>query len=267
MKILGRILAVLLVVAAAACARNPGAIHRGGGYGGGYVGGTVPALGDAAPHLWKGGHPYNHEVHGMDISRYQGNIDWRAARQAGISFAFIKATEGGDHSDPAFRRYWQEAGAAGVPRGAYHYYYFCRSGAEQAAWYIANVPRERGALPPVVDLEWTHKSQTCRYKPSPEEVRREASSFINLLHSYYGQRPIIYTTVDFYHDNNLGRVDAEFWLRSVAAHPSEIYPGQRWSFWQYTGTGLVPGIEGRVDLNAFAGNRGQWQQWLNRRSQ
>lgn len=261
---LKKALAVVLLTALAACGRSPANVGGGGAV---FVGGTIPTVRDAAPHVWRGGHPYNHEVHGIDISRYQGGIDWVSVRQAGIAFAFIKATEGGDHNDPAFMSYWQGAKAAGVPRGAYHYYYFCRSGAEQAAWFMANVPRDRGALPPVLDLEWTHKSQTCRYKPSPEEVRREATNFLNILQRHYGQRPIIYTTVDFYRDNNLGQMNAEFWLRSVAAHPSEIYPGQRWAFWQYTGTGLVPGISGKVDVNAFAGTRAQWAQWLRARSQ
>lgn len=234
---------------------------------GSYVGGAVPALGDSAPHIWTSGHPYNNQVHGVDVSRYQGSVDWATARAAGISFAFLKATEGGDHSDPAFPVYWAQTRAAGIPRGAYHFYYFCRSGAEQAAWFIANVPRERGALPPVVDLEWVHNSRTCRYQPSPAEIHQEVGTFMAILTQYYGQRPIVYTTVDFYRDAQLGRMNAEFWLRSVADHPRGTYPGQRWSFWQYTGTGTAPGFRGNVDLNTFAGNRAQWNRWLASRMQ
>ncbi|ARJ68327.1 GH25 family lysozyme [Paracoccus contaminans] len=234
---------------------------------GSYVGGAVPALGDSAPHVWTSGHPYNNQVHGVDVSRYQGSVDWATARAAGISFAFLKATEGGDHSDPAFPAYWAQTRAAGIPRGAYHFYYFCRSGAEQAAWFIANVPRERGALPPVVDLEWVHNSRTCRYQPSPAEIHQEVGTFMAILTQYYGQRPIVYTTVDFYRDAQLGRMNAEFWLRSVADHPRGTYPGQRWSFWQYTGTGTAPGFRGNVDLNTFAGNRAQWNRWLASRMQ
>ena len=143
-------------------------------------------------------------MHGIDVSKYQGDIDWHTVRASGIDFAFIKATEGGDHTDDRFLDNWQAARAAGVPRGAYHYYYFCRPAAEQAAWFINHVPREPGALPPVLDLEWTHKSKTCRYFPDPATVRREALLFLQALTAYYGKRPIIYTTVDFYHDNELG---------------------------------------------------------------
>ncbi len=264
MKFLGRLLGVLLLVALAACGRgNP---YQRAGQGVTYSQGSGPRFGDSSPHVWTGGHPYNHPVHGIDISRWQGDINWNAVRNSGVSFALIKATEGGDHSDPAFRRYWAEAGAARIPRGAYHYFYFCRSGAEQARWFIANVPRERGALPPVIDLEWT-VSKTCSRRPPGDEVLREAKIFKDILHQYYGQRPIIYTTVDFYRDNNLRSWPEEFWLRSVAGHPRDVYPGQRWTFWQYTGTGVVPGINGNVDLNVFAGSPAEWRRWLNRRLQ
>ena len=66
--------------------------------------------------------------------------------------------------------------------------------------------------------------------------------FMQIVGQYYGQRPLIYTTVDFYKDNQLGTMRAEFWLRSVADHPRGTYPGQPWTFWQYTGTGTAPGF-------------------------
>ena len=73
---------------------------------------------------------------------------------------------------------------------------------------------------------------------------------------------MIYTTVDFFAENRLYELRGyPFWLRSVAGHPSEVYPGQRWAFWQYTGTGLVDGIDGLTDLNVFAGTPGQIQAW------
>jgi lysozyme len=57
----------------------------------------------------------------------------------------------------------------------------------------------------------------------------------------------------------------EFWLRSVAAHPSDNYDGHHWTFWQYTGTGLVPGVSGKVDINAFYGSAADWAAWLRKR--
>jgi lysozyme len=94
-------------------------------------------------------------------------------------------------------------------------------------------------------------------------VRREAAIFTRILAEHYGRRPILYITADFFDHNRMLHMNAEeFWLRSVAAHPSQRFPGAGWSFWQYSGTGLVPGIAGRVDLNAFNGSAGDWQRWM-----
>ncbi len=222
----------------------------------------APRFADTDPHEWDGVRPWQYQVHGIDVSKYQGDIDWRRVRESGVSFAFIKATEGGDHADERFADNWAGARSAGVPRGAYHYYYFCRPALEQAAWFMNHVPKDGAALPAVLDLEWTHRSRTCTYRPDPATVRSEARTFLQALTSYYHKRPVIYTTVDFYRDNELWRLeDYPFWLRSVAGHPSVVYPGQRWTLWQYTGTGVVDGIDGPTDLNAFAGSFGQMVSW------
>ncbi|WP_126979415.1 glycoside hydrolase family 25 protein [Frigidibacter oleivorans] len=235
--------------------------------GGGGPKGIPPQFGDSAPHPWTGRAPDDYDVHGIDVSRWQGRIDWNAVRRGGVDFAFIKATEGGDIADPMFQENWARAREAGLPRGAYHFYYFCRTAQEQAAWFISHAPRERGALPPVLDIEWT-RSRNCPRRPSPEWIRQESAIFLSILTSYYGQRPVIYTTVDFFRDNEMWRIQGhDFWLRSVAGHPSQVYPGHDWTFWQYSGTGQAQGVAGDVDLNAFGGSRGQWQSWLARRSQ
>lgn len=242
----------LVLAALAAC---------GGGRGGHPYG--IPAqFGDSDPYAWKGHVPAKYDVHGIDVSRYQGDIDWQRVAASGVSFAYIKATEGGDIADAMFTRNWTGAARAGLPRGAYHFYYFCRTGAEQAEWFIRNVPAGMGALPPVLDIEWT-RSRNCPQRPGPDEVRTEAANFLAILTQYYGQRPLIYTTVDFWQDNEMWRLSGyEFWLRSVAGNPGYTYDGHRWSMWQYTGTGLVPGISGEVDLNAFEGGQAEWQDWL-----
>ncbi|GAB1479503.1 GH25 family lysozyme [Paracoccaceae bacterium] len=224
---------------------------------------TVSDFGDAHPVDWAGQAPRSHPVHGIDVSVWQGDIDWSEARTHGVNFAFIKATEGGDRVDPAFARHWAGAAAAGVPRGAYHFFYHCRPAIEQARWFIAHVPRRAGALPPVLDMEWNPHSPTCSGKRPVAEVQAEARTFLRALTAHYGQRPILYTTVDFYEENRLWEIGGvDFWLRSTAAHPSDRYPGQHWLIWQYSGTGLVPGIKGKVDLNAFAGDRRDFSAWL-----
>ena len=152
--------------------------------------------------------------------------------------------------------------------GAYHFYYHCRPAIEQARWFIRHVPRVKGALPPVLDMEWTPFSPTCPQRPDPAEVRRNAAIFMNALTEHYGQVPILYTTPDFYEANEMWRVSGqEFWLRSTARHPQDRYADQHWTFWQYTGTGDGPGIVGKVDVNVFAGNPAAWRDWAGRRLQ
>ncbi len=221
-----------------------------------------PRFADRDPHPWSGRAPHSYPVHGIDVSRWQASIDWNKARAAGISFAFIKATEGKEELDPRFRPHWEAAGAAGVARGAYHYFYFCAPAAEQARWFIANVPRDRSDLPHVLDMEWNAHSPTCRKRPDGATVRAEAATFLDILERHYGKRPVIYTTPDFWEDTDIKRVPrTQFWLRSVAGHPRETYPGSRWMLWQYTGTGVVPGIAGPVDINVFSGSAAAWNTW------
>ena len=227
----------------------------------------APLFGDADPTDWGGQGPAALPVHGIDVSKYQGSIDWPLARAHGVSFAFIKATEGGDRVDSGFAGHWRGAGQAGVARGAYHFYYFCTPAEVQARWFIANVPREQGMLPPVVDLEWNPQSPTCRYRPPPEVVRSEALAFMDILERHYGQRPIIYTDPGFFERNELMRLAGEeVWLRSTSAHPTSRYGVAGWTFWQYSATGLVPGVQGPVDLNAFGGSRAAWAAWLGERA-
>ncbi len=216
---------------------------------------------DAKPINFGRHSPKNLAVHGVDVSRWQGDIDWGKLREQGANFAYIKATDGGDHIDPMFRRNWKGAAEAGLARGAYHFFYWCRTAGEQADWFIRNVPKVRGALPPVIDVEWNHMS-SCKRRVSRATVLEKMQVFMDKLEAHYGQRPIIYTSPDFYADNLQGAFpNHPFWLRSVAQHPAKVYPGRDWLFWQYSGSGLSHGVTGRIDLNVFNGTESQWRAW------
>lgn len=217
---------------------------------------------DAKPMNFGKVKPKHHAVHGVDVSRWQGDIDWVKLRSQGANFAYIKATDGGDHTDPMFRTNWRKAKEAGLKRGAYHFFYWCRVASDQADWFIRNVPRDPDALPPVIDVEYNGES-SCRFRLSPEKAREKMQVFMDRLERHYGKRPVIYTAPDFYKDNLDGYfLDYPFWLRSVAAHPSKIYPGRKWVFWQYSGSGLSQGVNGKIDLNVFRGSVADWQNWV-----
>ncbi|NWJ24549.1 GH25 family lysozyme [Rhizobium sp. RM] len=217
---------------------------------------------DAKPINFGKVQPRHYQVHGVDVSRWQGEIDWERLRTRGANFAFIKATDGGDHLDPMFRTNWARAKAAGVRRGAYHFFYWCRPASHQAEWFIRNVPRDPDALPPVIDVEYNGES-ACKMRLPRAKVLEKMQVFMDMLERHYGQRPIIYTAPDFYKDHLSGEfLNYPFWLRAVAQHPSKVYPDRKWLFWQYSGSGLSHGVEGKIDLNVFNGSEEAWHRWV-----
>ncbi len=188
-------------------------------------------------------------VQGVDVSWHQGAIDWQALAADDVAFAYIKATEGGDHVDERFAFNWEHAGAAGLYRGAYHFFTQCRPGAQQAANFIAVVPRAAVALPHALDLE--HMGP-CRQGPAVADVVAEARVFLDRVEAHYGARPVIYTTREF-HDAYLTGVTGErFWIRSIAREPQ--FRERDWVIWQHHNRGHKRGVSGPIDLNAFRGD-------------
>ncbi len=202
-------------------------------------------------------------IQGIDVSYWQGDIDWQKVRASGIRFAFIKATEGGDHVDPKFLDNWEGARRAGIARGAYHFVYWCRPAHEQALWFMLNVPQDADALPPVLDLEWNSHSKSCPKRVPRAVALEKIRTLLDAMQAHTGKRPIIYTDPKFHKDVLQGEFgEYHFWLRSVAAKPHLRYGDRRWAFWQFTMTGHVPGVKGRVDRNVFNGTEKDWNRVL-----
>ena len=206
----------------------------------------------------------SYPVHGVDVSRYQGQVDWQQVRASGTRFAYIKATEGGDHADENFALHWMLAKDAGVARGAYHFYYWCRPVQDQIKWFFKHVPVEKNALPPVLDVEWYGAaSEKCPKKVPRDEALKRIRTFLTAIEKHYGKRPVIYTTIDFYREILDGALtEYPLWVRTVNAEPHERYGNRRWVFWQYTDQGRVPGIRGNVDRNAFVGTEDDWRRFM-----
>ncbi|SIQ73313.1 GH25 family lysozyme [Bosea sp. TND4EK4] len=219
-----------------------------------------PKKGDSAPH--HGVRDARRKViQGIDVSRWQGEIDWEKVKGAGTRFAFIKATEGGDHLDPNFRRNWAEAKRHGIPRSAYHFVWWCRSAKDQVRWIKKHIPRDPDALPPVLDVEWQNGSQ-CAKRISRQEALDKIEVMLKGLREHTGKKPVIYTDINFHEDILEGQYnDHPYWLRSTAAPLAKRYARDRWEFWQFTTTGRVPGITGDVDRNAFFGTEREFEAW------
>lgn len=196
--------------------------------------------------------PVNYSIHGIDVSKFQRDINWEAVKQMQvdkirISFAFIKATEGITRQDAAFKRNWKKAGDAGLIRGAYHFFYATRDPIKQSVNFRNVVQLTSGDLPPVLDIEM-HNNQPAAV------IRSTARIWLEEMEKAYGIKPIIYTNLKFY-NTYLGDEfnDYPLW---IAHYYQKERPrvNREWLFWQHSDIGRVNGIKTIVDFNVFRGD-------------
>ncbi len=214
---------------------------------------------------WRGLILYSHEsdpeqweVFGVDLSSYQGVVDWHTLARQGVDFAFIKATEGSLLQDRQFSANWAGAVEAGVRPGAYHFLSYDSPGETQADNFIAQVPLTQGALPPVVDIEFY--GQYLENPPSKDQVQAILDPLLEKLEGHYGVKPILYVTYRSYYSYLAGgKYDAyPVWCSSPMVFP--LIPG--WDFWQYSHSARLEGYQGAqplIDLNVFRGSREQFE--------
>ncbi|MEM9466792.1 MAG: GH25 family lysozyme [Actinomycetota bacterium] len=182
------------------------------------------------------------EVYGVDVSNHQGDIDWSAVAEDDISFAYIKATEGGDWIDARFDANWDGASAAGLDVGAYHFFTLCRTGVEQADNFLRVVDHAQATLPPALDLEFPNN---CSERPTTEWVHREVAAWIDEVESATGEQVVLYVESAF--DDRYGifeAFDRQLWERRILRRPD-----REWMVWQFSYFADVAGIDGGVDLN------------------
>lgn len=188
----------------------------------------------------------NQSLKGIDVSNHQGDIAWNQLPHDTVNFAFIKATEGTTFNDPYFHTNWQSASENNFLKGAYHFFSVGISGADQAATFIAQVPKEKNVLPPAIDLELIGEDR--------DAIINEVRIFVDKVEAHYGVKPIFYINRSTYEAYVKGNFDDYIiWYADYAAEPA--LDDSLWTFWQYTETGLVDGIKGHVDFNLFRGNK------------
>lgn len=129
------------------------------------------------------------ETYGLDVSHHQGVVDWQAVASDNIDFVYLKATEGGDHVDTRFAANASSAEAAGLRVGAYHFFTFCRPGAEQAANFLRTAPPAPKWLHPAVDVEF---GGNCAARPPEDELLRELQAFIDSVRAAWNRPVVVY---------------------------------------------------------------------------
>lgn len=198
-------------------------------------------------------YPDGYEIHGVDISHYQGDIDWDDLRNAMIEgcpirFIMIKATEGSSRVDEKFNDNFYMAREYGYIRGAYHFWSNKSTAREQAYFFLDKVRLEDGDLPPVLDVEHKPKDQ------SVEDFQRDILTWLHVVEDKYHVKPIIYTYYKFKEKYLNAPVfdDYPYWIAHYYVDKVE-YKGE-WKFWQHTDVGRLPGIKGYVDFNIYNGS-------------
>ena len=187
-------------------------------------------------------------IAGIDVSHYQGEIDWNAVAAHGARFAFIKATEGVDNVDPQFATNWQAAHAAGLLRGAYHYFDPSQDAAKQADHFLQTVTMDDASLPPVVDVEVSGGL-------SPSDLSSALRVWLEKVAEGSGSKPIIYADPTFWRSHIVGDFsEYPFWIAEYGPEAHVPDDWSSWTFWQHSQSGQVPGVTGPVDMDRFAGN-------------
>lgn len=195
-------------------------------------------------------------VRGIDVSHHQGAIDWAAVQRGGVSFAFIKATEGATHQDTRFAENWAGAGEVGIARGAYHFFTFCTSGLDQAENFLRRVAELEAELAPVADVEF---AGNCKAWSSADAIRSELAAFLAHVEQRLGRRPMLYYTRDAARRILRGHFhEHPRWPRSIVGEPDDAVLGP-WHFWQFADNARLAGIRGPVDLNVFRGSRAEFE--------
>jgi len=188
-----------------------------------------------------------YEVKGLDVSHYQGDINWTViGKENEYQFVFVKATEGHDFIDKKFNNNWTEAKKQGILTGAYHFFSMRSSAEEQAKNFMNIVPKETDSLPPVIDIE-------IHLNHDPKKVNEELETLADLLEDYYEKKPILYITYNTYNTYiKDGFEDYDIWIRDIIKFPT--LGERKWIFWQYNNRGRSDGINMYVDINVFNGN-------------
>jgi lysozyme len=193
---------------------------------------------------------------GIDVSHYQPKINWEKVALT-ADFAFVKATESTGQTDKSFAGHWRDAKAAGLLRGAYHFFHGNQDGKTQAAHFLSVMGTlEDTDLPPVLDLEHAKKGEKA------STLSKEVSAWIQDVEAATKRKPLIYVSPGFWNEHMAARTDSfpygnyPLWIAHYGVRKPSLPRDNTWNdwtFWQFSGSGTHAGVNGTVDLDKFNG--------------
>lgn len=221
-----------------------------------WLGSSIPAHADAGTRPPSGGAPSASvtQTPGMDVSHYQGTVDWDAAYASGARFAYMKATEGTTYRDPTFAVNYAGSADAGLIRGAYHFANpDTSSGTAQADFFVAHGggwTKDGRTLPPMLDIEYGTSAE-C-WGLSQSAMVTWISQFVNEVHARTTRWPTIYTTTDWWTactgDTPAFSADAPLFVARYASSAGVLPSGwPLYTFWQFADSGTFPGDQDRFN--------------------
>ena len=195
------------------------------------------------------------QITGVDVSHFQGDVNWADVKNGHYLFAYLKCTGGLTFTDSKFEQNWEGTKAAGLLRGAYHFYYDNDDPTEQANHFLSVLTSlEATDLAPALDLEGGGmRSETI----TVEQYQNDVQTWLDVVEKGLGRKPIIYASPSFANKylDNTRFAKYDLWLANYASEPTipNAWEAVGYTIWQNTSTASVPGIEGHVDHDIFKG--------------
>jgi lysozyme len=185
---------------------------------------------------------------GIDVSKWQSNVNWQNMKEAGVAFAFARATYGNTEVDSEFKTNWQGMKDAGIIRGTYHFFVAADDPTAQANLFVNTVGSlDSGDLPPVLDVEAESGTSST--------LVADVQTWLDVVEQKLGRKPIIYTGPSYWNEymtNGFGSYP--LWVAEYGvSEPKSVNGWNAWTFWQYSETGYMGGLN-PADLDYFNGS-------------
>lgn len=185
------------------------------------------------------------KLKGIDISHFDGQVDFNQLQQSGIEFVYLKATQGSEYVDPTYHAHVEKLNSTNILRGAYHFYEPAEDAKAQAIHFLNVVAASNNTLPPMLDVEITQGK-------SAEAIKKGVQTWLATVEKELGCRPVLYSYADFWRENlGVQFNNYPFWLADYSSKPDVPHDLKNWRLWQYSDKGRVHGIDSHVDLDVM----------------